>query len=28
VYYVHVLKDGDIVPMNDGQEVILQVGDR
>jgi YVTN family beta-propeller protein len=28
VYYVHVLKDGDIVPMNDGQPVILQVVDR
>jgi YVTN family beta-propeller protein len=28
VYYVHVLKDGDIVPMNDGQQVILQVVDR
>jgi YVTN family beta-propeller protein len=28
VYYVHVLKDGDIVPTNDGQQVILQVLDR
>jgi len=28
VYYVHVLKDGDIVPMDDGQQVILQVIDR
>jgi hypothetical protein len=28
VYYVHVLKDGDIVPMDDGQQVILQVVDR
>jgi len=25
IYYVHVLKDGDIVPTNDGQEVILEV---
>jgi YVTN family beta-propeller protein len=28
VYYVHVLKDGDIVPMDDGQQLILQVVDR
>jgi YVTN family beta-propeller protein len=25
IYYVHVLKDGDIVPTNDGQQVILEV---
>jgi len=28
VYYVHVLKDGDIVPTNDGQQVILEVLDK
>jgi YVTN family beta-propeller protein len=28
VYYVHVLKDGDIVPTSDGQQVILEVLDK
>jgi hypothetical protein len=28
VYYVHILEDGTIVPMNDGEQVILEAVDR
>jgi len=28
IYYVHVLKDGDVVPTSDGQQVILEVSDK
>ena len=28
VYHVHVLKDGELVPMHDGQQVILEVVDK